>query len=80
MVVVGGHNSNNTRRLVELCHEKLTPVVHVEDASELEFAWFDDVAVVGLTAGTSTLDETVDGVQQVLEKIAASQKEQGSLA
>ncbi|MCP4195448.1 MAG: 4-hydroxy-3-methylbut-2-enyl diphosphate reductase [Planctomycetaceae bacterium] len=79
MVVVGGHNSNNTRRLVELCHDKQTPVVHVEDASELEGAWFDDVTVVGLTAGTSTLDETVDAVQHVLEKISARQQQEGSV-
>ena len=64
VVVVGGRNSNNTRRLVQLCHEHLTPAVHVECADELEPEWFDDVETVGLTAGTSTLDETIDDVHQ----------------
>ena len=29
VVVVGGRNSNNTRWLVHVCHENLTPVLHV---------------------------------------------------
>jgi 4-hydroxy-3-methylbut-2-en-1-yl diphosphate reductase len=66
VVVVGGRNSNNTRQLVRLCHDRLTPVLHVEHAGELEPEWFDDVAVVGLTAGTSTLDSTIDAVHQAL--------------
>ncbi len=76
VVVVGGRNSNNTRRLVQLCHEHLTPAVHVECAEELEQEWFDDVNTVGLTAGTSTLDETIDAVHQALEKIALSRNEE----
>ena len=74
VVVVGGRNSNNTRRLVQLCHEHLTPAMHVECAEELEPEWFDDVDAVGLTAGTSTLDETIDGVHQALERIALSRQ------
>lgn len=69
VVVVGGNNSNNTRRLVKLCHEHLKPALHVESADELDPHWFRDVATVGLTAGTSTLDETIDAVEQALEQI-----------
>lgn len=69
VVVVGGNNSNNTRRLVQLCHEHLKPALHVESADQLDPAWFSDVRTVGLTAGTSTLDETVDAVERALEKM-----------
>ena len=79
VVVVGGRNSNNTLRLVQLCHERLKPVLHVESAAELDSRWFDDVETVGLTAGTSTLDETVHEVQQALEQIA-SHLQQGGCA
>jgi 4-hydroxy-3-methylbut-2-enyl diphosphate reductase len=72
VVVVGGRNSNNTRRLVQLCHEHLTPAMHVESADELEPGWFSDVETVGLTAGTSTLDETIDEVQSALERMASN--------
>lgn len=66
VVVVGGSNSNNTRRLVQLCHEHLKPALHVERPDQLEPSWFSDVATVGLTAGTSTLDETIDAVERAL--------------
>lgn len=75
VVVVGGSNSNNTRRLVQLCHEHLTPALHVESANELDPHWFRDVATVGLTAGTSTLDETIDAVEKVLEQICGKSEE-----
>ena len=69
VVVVGGRNSNNTRWLVNVCHEHRRPAFHVESADDLDPAWFDHVRTVGLTAGTSTLDETIDEVQRALERI-----------
>jgi 4-hydroxy-3-methylbut-2-en-1-yl diphosphate reductase len=69
VVVVGGRNSNNTRWLVKVCGEHGTPALHVESAEDLDPAWFADVRTVGLTAGTSTLDETIDDVHRALERI-----------
>ncbi len=66
MVVVGGRNSNNTRELVELCRQWGRPVVHVQSPADLDPAWFKEVATVGLTAGTSTLDRTIDEVHRAL--------------
>lgn len=75
VVVVGGRNSNNTRRLVELCRRHLTPALHVECVDDLEPEWFDEVGTVGLTAGTSTLDETINDVHQALVQIGLRGKE-----
>ena len=72
VVVVGGRNSNNTRWLVKVCCEHGTPALHVESAQDLDPAWFADVRTVGLTAGTSTLDETIDEVHRALECIESS--------
>jgi 4-hydroxy-3-methylbut-2-enyl diphosphate reductase len=72
VVVVGGRNSNNTRWLVQVCREHQTPALHVESAEELDPAWFAGVRAVGLTAGTSTLDETIDEVHRALERIGSS--------
>ena len=66
VVVVGGPHSNNTRELVARCDEKGKPVVHVQDAADLQPARFRDWATVGLTAGTSTLPETIDNVHRAL--------------
>ncbi|KAA5545499.1 4-hydroxy-3-methylbut-2-enyl diphosphate reductase [Roseiconus nitratireducens] len=72
VVVVGGRNSNNTRRLAELCQQHGVPAVHVTCADEIDPTWFGDAETVGLTAGTSTLDETINEVHERLEAIAAS--------
>jgi 4-hydroxy-3-methylbut-2-enyl diphosphate reductase len=70
MVVVGGRNSNNTLQLVAAAEVAGLTVFHIERADELRAAWFHEAHTVGLTAGTSTLKETVAEVQARLEQIA----------
>jgi 4-hydroxy-3-methylbut-2-enyl diphosphate reductase len=72
VVVVGGRNSNNTRQLVRLCEENSVRALHVERAGQLDPAWFADVQTVGLTAGTSTPDTTIDEVHEALARIDTS--------
>ena len=67
MVVVGGRNSNNTRELAALCRDRGVPAFHVQSAGDLELDWFRGCRVVGLTAGTSTLDTTIEDVRRRLE-------------
>lgn len=54
MIVVGGKNSGNTRRLAEICTAACPKTHHIEDASEIEAAWFDAASHIGVTAGAST--------------------------
>jgi 4-hydroxy-3-methylbut-2-enyl diphosphate reductase len=70
VVVVGGHNSNNTRELVRRCGERGVPAFHVQDAQELRAEWFEGIDVVGLTAGTSTLDDTIRHVEGWLSSVS----------
>jgi len=66
LVVVGGKNSNNTRQLRALGEKAGLPCFQVERASELRPEWFYGFEAVGLTAGTSTLDQTIDEVYTAL--------------
>jgi 4-hydroxy-3-methylbut-2-enyl diphosphate reductase len=70
VVVVGGRNSNNTRALLERCRQAHVAAWQVERPSDLVPGNFAGIRVVGLTAGTSTPDETVDAVHARLEEIA----------
>jgi 4-hydroxy-3-methylbut-2-enyl diphosphate reductase len=70
LVVVGGHNSNNTLQLVAAGVAAGRDVYHIERPEELREEWFHGSEVVGLTAGTSTLKETVSAVHVRLEEIA----------
>lgn len=71
IVVIGGRNSNNTRQLSQKATAHGLRTLQIEHAGELDPAWFRDARNVGVTAGTSTLDETVDTVMQRLRQIAA---------
>jgi small subunit ribosomal protein S1 len=62
MVVIGGRNSANTKRLAELCKEQGTATYHVETPDELESQWFTGVKRAGVTAGASTPDWLIEGV------------------
>ncbi len=70
IVVVGGRESNNTRQLVETCRAAGRRAIHIERAEELTSKEFEGIEIVGLTAGTSTMRETVDAVFRRLREIA----------
>ena len=72
LVVVGGKNSNNTRQLRALGEMAGLPCFQVERASELQPEWFYGFDAVGLTAGTSTLDQTIDEVYTALLEMEVS--------
>lgn len=73
IVVVGGRASNNTRELVQTCRAAGRRAIHIERAEELVAADFEGVAVVGITAGTSTLRETVDSAIARLREISETE-------
>ena len=60
MVVVGGKNSGNTRRLAQICADACERTHHIEEASELEAAWFVGAHHIGITAGASTPQEHIE--------------------
>lgn len=68
LVVVGGRNSANTLRLVELARS-LKPTIHIETAAQLDPRQLKDYTIAGLTAGASTPDFVIDEVRRRLESI-----------
>lgn len=71
VLVVGGRDSANTRRLAALCREIQPRTHHVERAGEIRRAWFDGACRVGITAGASTPDEEIDAAVEVVRRLAA---------
>jgi len=74
LVVVGGRESNNTRQLVESCRAAGRQAFHIERPDELQRGWFESIETVGLTAGTSTMRETVDAVFTRLQEISSTKQ------
>lgn len=69
MVVAGGRDSGNTRRLAALAAQTGIRAFHVETPDELEPEDFAEVEVVGLTAGASTPKAIIDAMEQRLLSI-----------
>ena len=72
MLVVGGHNSANTRRLAKICAETNTPTFHIETVDELNWDKISNANKIGLTAGASTPDWII---KEVLEIMSEEKKE-----
>lgn len=72
MIVVGGHNSANTCHLADLARANGVETYHVETAAELEEGWFRGHEKVGVTAGASTPDTSIDHVVERIEEFAAA--------
>lgn len=70
VVVVGGKNSSNTKKLAINC-SKITKAVHIENPEELDKLDYDGVNVLGLTAGASTPDWLFDRIVAKAEEICS---------
>lgn len=69
LVVVGGPKSHNTLQLGRKAELAGKPWWRVSCAAELRREWFLGLRLVGLTAGTSTTDETVAEVHRALRSM-----------
>lgn len=70
VVVVGGRQSNNTRELVATANAAGVRAIHIENVDDLSPEMLLGAKRVGLTAGTSTLKETVAAVHARLLSFA----------
>jgi 4-hydroxy-3-methylbut-2-enyl diphosphate reductase len=66
MIVVGGRNSSNTKKLKLVCDGLGVKAYHIERASELAPEMFEGHEHVGITAGTSTPQEVIEEVYQAI--------------
>ncbi len=69
MVVVGGRKSANTRHLKEVAEEQGCTAYHIEGPDELLAEWFTEAKKVGLTAGASTPDFSIDEVEARIREL-----------
>ncbi|MFW5730658.1 MAG: 4-hydroxy-3-methylbut-2-enyl diphosphate reductase [Desulfonatronovibrionaceae bacterium] len=71
MIVVGGRNSGNTRRLCQVAAEHCPACFHIETEAELEDIQLGHFSTFGLTAGASTPNDTINKVYHKLKLMAA---------
>lgn len=71
VLAIGGKNSNNTAQLARTARQHGCKAHHIEGPGDILDEWLHGVVRIGLTAGTSTLEESLRAVTLKLENMAA---------
>jgi len=66
MIVIGGYNSSNTKKLYSICKGNCNNTIFVENKDELPKINYKKYANIGITAGASTPDWII---QEVIKKL-----------
>ena len=66
VIVIGGRNSANTGKLVDIVRSKNTDVLWIEHAEELDGRWHAGKRSIGIAAGASTPDWLIDQLKTAL--------------
>lgn len=74
MVVIGGKNSSNTLKLVQLSRAAGAKTFHIETPEELEERWFKNARKIGLAAGASTPDDLIAAAKEKIDKFFKKDK------
>ena len=69
MVVIGGKNSSNSKELVAKCKELNVETYFIQSAEQIKKEWFENKENVGVTAGASTPDITINEVVGRIKQI-----------
>jgi len=72
LVIVGGKNSANTRRLAEISKRQGTPTFHIETVDDLKNSDFSFYDRIGISAGASTPNWIIE---KVFENLSAFQRQ-----
>jgi (E)-4-hydroxy-3-methyl-but-2-enyl pyrophosphate reductase len=78
VIVVGGRNSGNTQRMVEIARQTGKAAYHVEseaDLSELDLEALSSARQIGITAGASTPNWVIKKVYRALEAVLFKRKQ-----
>lgn len=72
VLVVGSKNSSNSNRLAELASRMGVKSQLLDDPSDIQTNWFNDVKTIGITAGASAPEELVQSIISRLKEFGAN--------
>lgn len=68
MIIVGGQNSSNTRKLYDISIKNCKNVIFAENEKDLNINYIKQFEKIGVMAGASTPRETIDDIVEVIKK------------
>jgi (E)-4-hydroxy-3-methyl-but-2-enyl pyrophosphate reductase len=75
VIVVGGQNSGNTKRLAEISKKTGKPTYHIETESEIDVDALSEAKCIGITAGASTPNWVIKKIYRTLEALPYKKKQ-----
>ena len=63
MIVIGGRNSSNSRKLYDICKEICSRTYFIQTADDMDYSLLSGMNKVGITAGASTPNIIIEEVQ-----------------
>jgi len=75
VIVVGGQNSGNTKRLAEISKKTGKPTFHIETESEIDVDALSGAKSIGITAGASTPNWVIKKIYRTLEALPYKKKQ-----
>ncbi len=75
VLVVGSQNSSNSNRLREVAERMGRPAWLIDNADDIDPAWFSGLRCIGITAGASAPEILVEGVVARLRELGVAQIE-----
>jgi len=75
VIVVGGQNSGNTKRLAEISEKTGKPTYHIETESEIDVDALSEAKYIGITAGASTPNWVIKKIYRTLEALPYKKKQ-----
>ena len=69
MIIIGGKNSANTKKLVDISKENCKNVYHVQTVEDLKDIDFTGLEKIGIMAGASTPKCSIDSVENYLNSL-----------
>jgi len=76
LLVVGSQNSSNSRRLVEVCEKMGVPAYLVDDLTEVQPQWLENIQTIAVTAGASAPENLVEQLVEFLQRRGFAQLEE----
>ena len=67
MIIIGGKNSSNTKKLYDIASRNCKNTISIENESELNLEEIKKFDVIGIMAGASTPQSSINEVKKILE-------------
>ncbi len=67
MIIIGGKNSANTQKLYEIANENCKNAIMVETKDELDVKYVKSFEKIGIMAGASTPDDSIESIINIIE-------------